>query len=528
MIRNFVLMIFLGLSSLLYSQAWNVIEMIGSDEGINESLDAIHFTIDENLVIAGQFQSNLEIQGQSVIAQGEEDVYCGIYTQEGVLSHLFAIGGENEEWITDMLLDGKNDITFYGGYIGETKMGGINLQSHFSNQGLFLSQFDSDGQVKWAKSIDGRLLNISGEVIHDNNNNIIVTGYFLDSLKIENTFLEAGSDEGDLFVAKFDSEGNLIWAERAGLSGIIRSTTIQATSDNEIILAGHFKGAIQFNNDFLETQTATHDAFLAKISSSGHFLWGKQIGGVLEKEVQGLELLPNGNILLLGNYNGVMTDGNGWEIQSDGLDQDVFLLQLNPSGEIIFGKSYGGQGDDFPLDIHFNHDLIYVTGYFNGTTNWGEITITASDLFDPFLVILDGMGNTLNLQSISGNGIGISRNILSNSNGEFFLGGEFFGSLNLNGTTYNSKSYDAFWIKSTDLVHTKPIVQEKEWKVYPNPGNEFLVIHSEENISFYLSDILGQKIIPLKAGVNEIGHLDKGIYFISDAKRTRIKKWIKL
>ncbi len=507
----------------LFAQSWEVQEFIGGQE--NESLDVAGILSDGQLVVAGNYKTGLTIQGETLFAEGEEDIYCGIYSQEGTLNNLFSLGGENNESLTGMVIDNNDDITFYGAYFSHSIFDTLEVSPSLSNQGLFLVQYDKGGNIKWGKSIDGRLLNVSGNVSHDSEDNIIVTGYFLDSLKIGETILEAESNEGDLFVAKFDTNGNLLWAKRAGTSGIIRSTAVQTDSDNNIIIGGIFKGSVNFNNDFLETNTATHDVFVAKLNAEGVFIWGKKLGGVLEKELGNLVVDENDEIFLTGSFVGVLADGNGWEIQSEGFDQNAYLIRLDTDGNLVFGLSYGGEGDDFPIDISLQGDKIGITGYFSQSTQWDTYPLNSLGSFDAFVAVLDKEGAVLNLVSIGGEDFVLGSRVLFDELGEVIICGDFSSAMDIDGVEYpNQGNYDAFWLKSNATVKTEEVTQAPFY-FYPNPVKDKIYFYSGQNIK--IVNIKGEKIMDSRVGENDISHLLPGIYFISIEGMETAWKFIK-
>src|SRR5664279_2932897 len=79
---------------------------------------------------------------------------------------------------------------------------------------LFFLTIELDAQnFKWAKSITGA---ISGyKIAIDTKGNSFVTGAFQETVTFD-TVTITSHGEGDIFIARYDSNGNCLWAKQAG------------------------------------------------------------------------------------------------------------------------------------------------------------------------------------------------------------------------------------------------------------------------------------------------------------------------
>ncbi len=510
---------------LLSGQLWRDIEFIASPE--NESLVGLEYLPNGGLVASGVYSSGLDMGGILLESMGAEDIYAVLFDHSGQATNSFSLGGGNEETLIGMATTASSDIAFFGGYFSSTLLDTTSLTPSFSNQGLFLCLSDTLGNVKWARTIEGRLLNVGGDIATDESGNIYICGYFSDTLKIGNEVLAGKSDEGDMFVARFNSIGELIWMERAGLEGITRARDIALDEDGNIIIGGTFKGKASFSSDTLMTNTATHDVFVCKLNPSGVFLWGKKLGGVWEKEFGGLAL-DGQQIFLTGNYVGVMSDNEGWSIQTEGFNQAAYLIGLEPSGNLAFGYSFGGTDDDFPTDIAIRDGKIALTGYFNGTTNWSGWVMESQGNFNSFLALFDLSGNIINLNPIHGNDFTIGKRVRFKPDGDICLGGDFRGNLILDEGIFPSDGdYDVFLIKPDRTVPIKNTHDIPRWNIYPNPVKDIIIIEHTQEVEFSIVNSEGKKIMHISNGENNVSQLETGWYFISQPTSV-VSKFFKL
>ncbi|MBN1186872.1 MAG: hypothetical protein JXB49_31635 [Bacteroidales bacterium] len=110
-------------------------------------------------------------------------------------------------------------------------------------------------------------------VTTDNFDNIYVSGFFMDTLTIKNYFLQTRGLL-DIFIAKFDNNGKLIWVKQAGGFDVDMCQNIYTDIYNNVYVSGAFKGAAHFEDTVLYSQR-TYNYFTAKYSNAGDLVWVK-------------------------------------------------------------------------------------------------------------------------------------------------------------------------------------------------------------------------------------------------------------
>ncbi len=496
-----------------FAQTWEELYTFGGIE--NETINALIET-NNKLIFAGSFENNYSIENYNLISQGQEDIYCQIYSEAGTLENVFSFGGIYEEQLSHAIINSNDELLFFGNYILQTEIDTITLNSSLASKNIFLSKHELNGNVIWAKNIHGNILSISEDLDIDTENNIYITGYFFDTLQVDNFQLIAKSDEGDLFVIKIDNDGNIVWMQQSGIDGIMRATTLKVDHNNDIIIAGQFKGKAIFNTDTIQTNTADHDIFIAKLNADGNFIWGKKIGGVLEDDFADFDIDNQGNIYLLGHFIGVLSSYTGFEIQTEGFNQNVYVIQLNPQGEVQWGKSLGGTNNDFATSIDVENNKIIVTGYFQGNSQWDNYSIFSQGNFDTYISIFENDGTLLNIFSLGGENFVLSRKIKYLSSGEIIIAGEFNHTIFFNNNDYLSQgSFDVFWTTTHTSVSTNQI-SFSNIKIYPNPTCCWINIEGNpQEKEFIIYDILGREVLKTTQQKINVSLLEKGIYFIS-------------
>jgi hypothetical protein len=125
-------------------------------------------------------------------------------------------GGKQGDNKQNMVTDngGNNYITGYfnpGMTFGSTTMTSVS-----GTNTAFIAKFDKTGNPVWAKKTEGDGNDQAYNIVADPEGNLYVAGSFSQSITFGTKTLKAGK-EGDIFLAKYDSNGNLLWANQAGL-----------------------------------------------------------------------------------------------------------------------------------------------------------------------------------------------------------------------------------------------------------------------------------------------------------------------
>ena len=185
---------------------------------------------------------------------------------------------------------------------------------------LFVVKYDPSGNKLWT-----RLLGASGAftyargITSDLSGNVYTTGY------IEGGFLDGQTLTGlsDLFVVKYDSNGNKFWTRLLGVAGVY-TDAYGITSDlsGNVYMTGWTKGNLDEH-----ILTGIRDLFVVKYDSSGNNLWTELLGVAgAETNANGITSDLNGNVYTTG-----WTKGNLDGQTLTGLS-DLFVVKYNSNG----------------------------------------------------------------------------------------------------------------------------------------------------------------------------------------------------
>src|SRR5688572_25082949 len=186
----------------------------------------------------------------------------------------------------------------------------------------------------WAKQSEGQASNSNDDsgrsVATDAQGNNYVTGHFKGIATIGNATLTS-SGLYDIFIAKYNASGTLLWAKQAGGTGDDQGYSIAVDGSGNSYVTGHFKGIATFGTTTL-TSSGLYDIFIAKYNASGTLLWAKQAGGARNDSGQGIAVDGSGNSYVAGYFEGITATFGTTTFTSNGGNDDVFIAKYDASG----------------------------------------------------------------------------------------------------------------------------------------------------------------------------------------------------
>ncbi|RYF85684.1 MAG: hypothetical protein EOO03_12885, partial [Chitinophagaceae bacterium] len=247
---------------------------------------------------------------------------------------------------------------------------GIVLHSLGGTDAL-LAKFNPAGRAVWAKNIGGTGQETGIKVLLDKLGNLYITGSFTSPIITIDTITLTNPDTSgtEIFLAKFDTAGTLLWAKSMGAAGNDLPTALGADGFGNSYLSGYFSAAsITFDTTILNSK-GDEDFFLAKHNSAGSLLWAVQSGSPMHDRSTALAVDSLGNCLLTGYFTGdTLFFASDTLRHSDSLaSPDIFLLKYNAQGVEEWAKSAGTDSADISTGINLDADgFIYLAGKTHG------------------------------------------------------------------------------------------------------------------------------------------------------------------
>ncbi|MCX6646530.1 MAG: hypothetical protein NTY09_09255 [bacterium] len=266
------------------------------------------------------------------------------------------------------------------------------------NSGIFIARYNPDGTLQWAKRAGGNGADYAYAITALSDNSTVVTGQFKNSA----TFGEGEANETvlvsggytDIFIARYNPDGTLAWAKRAGGNSSCCGYAIAPLSDNSTVVTGWFSdsyGPTTFGpgepNETILTSAGDLDTFIACYNPDGTLQWAKRAGGPDGDMGYAITALSDNSTVVTGIFESWARFGPGEPnetiLLSNGI-LDFFIAQFNPDGTLKWAKSAGGSHSDKCNGITaLSDDSMVVTGTFTDSIIFGvgepnETTLTAN------------------------------------------------------------------------------------------------------------------------------------------------------
>lgn len=279
-------------------------------------------------------------------------------------------------------------------------------------------------------------------VTKDQQGNLFVYGYFSNTVDIDpgpsyTPFTSNGNY--DLYVAKFDPNGAMLWARQFGGIGAelaYPNNSIACDANGNVYFSGTFQNTVDFDPGAgvanLISGSADH-GFICKLSPAGYYVWAKSLDGGTNSP-SAIEITTNSELVLSGYFFGTVDfDPNAGTNNLSAASSDGFICKWDSSGNHIWSEQLAGGGSSAVNYLKSDPSgNIFLSGsYFNGTTdlNPGAGTFNVSQtgfVNKAFILKLDPSGSFLwAIQPNGSTGQTYAPSIGTGPTGEFFMTGEY-------------------------------------------------------------------------------------------------------
>jgi hypothetical protein len=274
-------------------------------------------------------------------------------------------------------------------------------ENHGGGDDGFISKFSTSGELIWSTYYGGSNTDRLFDVIIDDDNNIIVYGETNSSSNIASpgAFQEMYGGQNDVFLAKFNTNGERIWATYFG--GPSREDGSWLTAGLSIDENGnlYLYGTTQ-SEEGIATPGA-HDTelaqlgrdFLARFSPDGLLEWGSYFAHLSLGPAGCIKVIEN-QIVLTGatrsGFEGGVLMGNPYqsEIFSSSNNNDIYIAGFSLNGQQLWGTYYGGtSGESFKNMVGlYSGQILFVGG--TGSSN---IPVTTDGIYSTYQGSSDGL-----------------------------------------------------------------------------------------------------------------------------------------
>lgn len=484
---------------------------------------SIKVDADGNTYVAGFFYATADFDPGSgtfnLTSAGAADIFIAKYDASNNLLFAKAIGSSaGNDSPTSLFLGAGNNIYVTGYFEGAVDFdpgaGSANLTSA-GGFDIFLAKYDTNGNLVYAKRMGGTSSDQGNSLAVDASGNSYITGRFVGTADFDpgagtaNLFSVSGS--ADIFIAKYDVNGNYVFAKRISGTGTDAGESLVIDAANNIYITGNFQNTVDFDpgaGTANLTSVTTSDTYFAKYTADGDYVYAKQISGSNSVTSFGMAIDGNSNLYITGNYSTTadFDPGAGIANLTAAGSSDVFFAKYDTNGNYVYAKTVGGTNNDagFAVTADANGN-VYVAGYFSGTADLdagaGTSGFTSNGNNDFFFAKYDASGNYVYAKSAGGTGIDRVYSIAVDNNSKVYVTGSFRGTVDfdpgagtatLNGPTSVSNCFIAAYDASGNYSYAGSLggyantnfQEENMGMVVDNTGNVYITGYFNGSVDF--------------------------------------------
>lgn len=345
-----------------------------------------------NVFLLGRAFGKINFGGIELDARGTDDIFIAKFDSAGEHVWSTMVGGPNADRAERIVADSSGNVWLTGTFSGQATFGTEARTSAGTRDIVILKISGLNGNV-----IPSSVITVGGAVVDpgdvtdtgddygfgidvDADDNVMVTGYFSNTMQLPGGSMLQSAGRRDVFVAKLDSSGDHIWSRSFGGPSNDAAFDLAAIQSNgDIVITGYFEQDIDFDGESLESAGST-DLFVAKLNSDGDTVFAQRYGDAENQIDYGtfdtntwnaLDVDASGAIYLAGTLTNGASFGGTAIVSAGGMD--AFVVKLASTGTVLAAKAFGSGGTEIALDVAATSSGHLVLGgrFFTSTINFG-------------------------------------------------------------------------------------------------------------------------------------------------------------
>lgn len=489
-----LLLVIATISTSLKAQAWQWAKQASSTNMLYTR--CVDVDASGNSYITGEFFNSLTLGSVTLSNPLMYGIFIAKYDAVGNIVWAKIAAAAGDIYAGGICVDNTGNIVITGRYSDAAKFGsGATVLTATGSFDVFVAKYDANGELKWAKSSGDAGYDAGNSVSTDDKGNVHVTGEF-----------HISSFQGSaakIFVTKYDNAGNVSWSIQATDHGNFHfSNDIKTDNSGSSYITGNFFSKLSFDgNKTITTGHPESEAFVGKIDKDGKVVWLQKAGAASGYVISnGIDIDAAGNSFIIGYYRGNVNFQSLTMPVPDGI-YDSYVAKCDKDGNFVWLRNISGPGDaDKGGRISVTPvGECYAAGYFVGSVTAGSSTLTGKGQTDIYIAKLNAGGNVIWAAQCGGNLADVIGGIKVKGGGVYILG-EFTSKIDFSSNISllsSSTKNELFIAKIQDAAAAISNIENEGEHVYifPNPAEDYIELSASDNFkSYFICDITGKTV----------------------------------
>ena len=418
-------------------------------------------TSDGGCIAGGLFiSSSIQVGDYTLMNNGNGDGMIIKYNAEGEVEWTRSIGGSNTDEINSVA------ETSDGGYIvgGKFKSSIIQVGDYIlTNSGStsytdgMIIKYSAEGEVEWARSIEGSNTDEINLVASTSDGGIIAGGTFKsDKIQVgDYTLTNSYRNSYDGMIIQYSAKGEVEWVRSIGESNDDYIESVASTSDGGYIVGGMFSSSSIQIGDYTLKSKGSYDGMIIKFEKKElvniDITKAEGIGGDNGDEITSVVETNDGGYIAGGAFKSDEIKVGNYILTNSSYSYDGVIIKYGAEGEVKWASSIGGSDAEEISSVAETSDGGIIAGgtFKSDKIQVGDYTLTNSGSSDDGMIIkYDAEGKIEWAKSVGGSSENKITSVASTNDGGVIAGGYFYSSIQVGDYTLTSKnSYDGMIIK---------------------------------------------------------------------------------
>jgi len=474
--KNLFLFLMIFVCQISNSQTWDWASGFGG-LGMERSWDLAK-SGDSVFYITGQFSDTLIINELEFPSNGLSDVFIIKFNNLGEVIWVRTFGGVAEDIGVAIDTDEKGNV-YTTGYFNDTLL--LNEVEYVAaSWDLFLIKFSANGEYQWFKHPTTENYDL-GYGISCSGSGVYITGWFNgDNFVIDDDTLNSYGSS-DILIVKYDTVGNYEWMKQAGCSAVDYAFKIATNSNGDCYVSG-----IASEFALFDSQLLGYDGmFVAKYNKFGEF---QSLAACENASMNSITFSESGVGYVTGRFNSVANFIGDENITINGFENsdDVYLAQFDENCVWNWAVVGTGAGSDKGRAVYSdNVGNAYLTGTFVQDLTFGDLNLIGEEQDNIYVVKYDNNQNPIWIMQGGGSNADVSTDIIVGDDGYpyvtgWYSGESVFGKNNLFASSETDMNIYIAKI-DTSAVNLQSIKKYNISSIYPNPcKNNFKLFYQND------------------------------------------------
>lgn len=337
---------------------------------------------------------------------------------------------------------------------------------------MTLTKVSARGDSLWTREYGGSLDDMAYAVDQAPDSGFIIVG---------GTY-SFGAGRPNVYAVRTDAQGDTLWTRTYGGANEDYAFSVAATRDSGFMVCG-------WTTSY---GAGGADIYLVKTDAHGDTEWIRTYGGAEDEYGHTVRQTADGGYIVAGS---TLSSGAGLA--------DFYLVRINPSGDTLWTRTYGGDTSDLGHSVELTEDGGFIMA--------GQTSSFGAGSWDAWLVKTDSLGDTIWTRTVGDTGDDRCYSVQKTSDRGYIVGGS-------TGST-GAGGFDA-WLVKTDSVGRVAVAEPG---ASPARAQGFTTIargvlrlpSSLPSIQCSLFDASGCRVMRLRPGDNDIRTLSPGVYYVA-------------